>query len=88
MGKLLQKYRIRIDRVDRRLMRLLEKRYDLVRAVGMLKRREGVAVVQREREEEILHRISGRVRKGDARDFVLSIYRALFKASYGIEEEH
>ena len=88
MGTLLQKYRIRIDRVDRRLMRLLERRYDLVRSVGMLKRREGVPVVQRERENEILHRISERVRNSDTRDFILSIYRTLFKASYGIEEEH
>jgi chorismate mutase len=88
MDNLLQKYRIRIDRVDRRLMRLLEKRFDLVRSVGVLKRREGVPVVQRERENEILHRIAERVRRSDARDFVRSVYRTLFKASYGIEEDH
>jgi monofunctional chorismate mutase len=82
----LENYRRRIDGVDRRIVRLLKKRFDLVRAVGEVKREEGLAVVQPEREAEVLGHIAGGVRGREVREFLTSVYRAVFRASYRVED--
>jgi chorismate mutase len=83
----LDTYRKRIDGVDRRIARLLKKRFYLVRAVGEIKREEGLAVVQPEREAEVLGRVAGGARKREVREFLTSVYRAVFRASYRVEDE-
>jgi monofunctional chorismate mutase len=83
----LDTYRKRIDGIDRRIVRLLKRRFDLVRAVGELKREAGLAVVQPEREAEVLGHIAGGTRKQEVREFLTSVYRAVFRASYRVEDE-
>ena len=87
MEKELQRYRAAIDRIDRRFVRLLKKRLTLVQQVGRLKRVRGMAVVQPEREGEILARVTGSVSERETRDYLSAVYRALFKASYRAEGE-
>jgi chorismate mutase len=85
MKKELQRYRSAIDRIDRRIARLLKKRLTLVKLVGRLKRKQGLTVVQPEREGEILTRVTRSVSERGTRDFLTAVYRALFKASYRAE---
>jgi chorismate mutase len=85
MERELLRYRSAIDRIDRRIVRLLKKRLTLVKLVGRLKRERGLAVVQPEREGEILTRVTRSVSKRETRDFLTAVYRALFKASYRAE---
>jgi monofunctional chorismate mutase len=85
MQRELPRYRSRIDRLDRRIVRLLKKRLALVTVVGRLKRERGMAVVQPEREGEILTRVTRSVSEKETRDFLTAVYRALFKASYRAE---
>jgi monofunctional chorismate mutase len=87
MDRKLERCRTAIDRIDRRFTRLLKKRFALVKRVGRLKNERGIAVVQPEREERILARVSGAVSDEKARDYLISVYRALFKASYRVEGE-
>jgi chorismate mutase/prephenate dehydratase len=82
----LRKYRSRIDRVDRRLVRLLGKRYELVRIVGSVKNSRGLSIVQPERERQVLDRIAARVATGGTREYIRAVYRALFEASYRVED--
>jgi monofunctional chorismate mutase len=86
MAKELQRHRNRIDRIDRRVVKLLKKRFNLVKQVGRLKKEQGLGVVQPEREEEIMARIARSVSEGGLRDYITAIYSALFKASYRVEE--
>ena len=79
------RYRSAIDRIDRRIVRLLKKRLTLVKLVGRLKRERGLAVVQPEREGEILTRVTRSVSEKETRDFLTAVYQALFKASYRAE---
>jgi monofunctional chorismate mutase len=85
MERELLRYRSAINRIDRRVVRLLKKRLTLVKQVGRLKRKLGVAVVQPEREGEILSRVTHSVPERETRDFLTAVYRALFKASYRAE---
>jgi len=85
--KRLKRYRSRIDGIDRRIVRLLKKRYELVQIIGEIKRNEGLAVVQPERENEVLERIGRLVQAREIREFVTSVYRAVFRASYRVEDE-
>ena len=85
MERELQRFRSSIDRIDRRVVRLLKKRLTIVKQVGHLKRERGMAVVQPEREVEILTRVTRSVSKKETRDFIIAVYRALFKASYRAE---
>lgn len=82
----IEKLRRRIERIDRRLVRLLLLRYAAVSGIGMLKKRDGLPVFDREREESILKNISARVKNKSAREFVTAIYRAIFTASRKVEE--
>lgn len=86
MANELQRYRHAIDRIDRRVLKLLKKRFKLVKQVGRLKRERGLRVIQPEREEEIMTRITRTVAEGEMRGYITAIYRALFKASYRAEE--
>ena len=85
MQKEMQRYRSVIDRIDRRIVRLLKKRLTLVKLVGRLKRERGLAVVQPEREGEVLTRVTRSVSEKETRDFLNAVYQALFKASYRAE---
>lgn len=82
----IEKLRRRIDRIDRRLVRLLLLRYAAVSGIGMLKERDGLPVLDREREESILKNIAAKVKNQSACEFVTAIYRAIFKASKTVEE--
>ncbi len=87
MERGLLRYRSAIDRIDRRVVRLLKKRLTLVKLVGRLKRKQGLEVAQPEREGEILTRVTRSVSERETRDFLTAVYRALFKASYRVEDD-
>lgn len=55
--KTLENYRDQIDVIDERLVKLLVERFEIVKAVGDLKAREGIAVVQAERAEAVKQRV-------------------------------
>jgi chorismate mutase len=81
----IQSYRNRIDRIDRRMVRLLQKRYELVREVGREKGNRGLSIVQPERERQVLEQVTSKIEAGQTRDYIRAVYRALFKASYDVE---
>ena len=87
MERGLLRYRSAIDRIDRRVVRLLKKRLTLVKLVGRLKRKQGLEVAQPEREGEILTRVTRSVSEREMRDFLIAVYQALFKASYRVEDD-
>ena len=87
MERELRRYRAAIDRIDNRLVRLLKKRLAMVKQVGRMKRERGMAVIQPEREGEILARVGRAASNTETRDYLDALYRALFKASYRVEGE-
>jgi chorismate mutase len=56
--------RVRLDDVDRRLVQLLRERGELIREVIDYKRAQGMRVVDRAREDEMLQRIETTASEG------------------------
>ena len=82
----LRSLRQRIDRLDRRIVELLNERADLTREVGLEKLRLGRrAIRDAEREREVLLRVSianeGPIPQAD----LLSIYRRLIASARALE---
>jgi len=54
----LDEKRVKIDRVDARILVLLQRRADIVREIGELKREDGRPIVDRKREDEVIRRVA------------------------------
>jgi chorismate mutase/prephenate dehydratase len=82
----LRRLRRRIDALDRRIVRLLNERAKLAREVGRAKAQDGRRTVRdREREREVLLRVTiandGPTPQAD----LLAVYRRLFAVARGLE---
>ena len=86
LERALSRVRGRIDRLDRRISSLLERRRGEVVEAGRIKRLLGLPVEDPRREEEIVKRIRGYVRGGKGRDYIEEVYRAIFRCSRALEE--
>jgi chorismate mutase len=85
MGGRLKKYRKRVNMIDRRLAKLLARRYKEVLHIGNLKRGEQRDVVDRERENEVLQRVLQVAEDEGQREYIRSIYRVIFEESSDIQ---
>lgn len=52
------KLRNRIDAIDRKIVKLLEKRVDTARRIGKIKKRNGLEITDLERERDVLENVS------------------------------
>lgn len=78
----LRDFRIHIDTIDSRLIELLAERMEVARGIGELKRRHGMAVVQRERFNELLEAAEDRAEAiGVSRRFIHQIFSAIHEES-------
>jgi chorismate mutase / prephenate dehydratase len=83
----LRRLRRRIDALDRRIVRLLNERAELARAVGREKGRSGRrAVRDPEREREVLLRVSMANLGPTPQADLLAIYRRLFAVARSLEQ--
>jgi chorismate mutase len=78
----LRDYRLHIDAIDSRLIELLAERMEVSRGIGELKRRHGMAVVQRERFTKLLESAENRAMSvGLSTDFIHQIFSAIHEES-------
>lgn len=81
-GNLLGDYRMHIDSIDSRIVELLSERMEVAREIGEHKRRHGMAIVQRERFNELLEAAEKRgAMMGLSRSFIHSIFSAIHEES-------
>ena len=85
MGEKLHRYRKRVDRIDRRLAKLLARRYREVLLIGRLKQGAHRDVIDREREDEVLKRVLRLAKGEEQKEYIRSIYRLIFKESSNIQ---
>lgn len=67
--------RKRIDRVDRKILRLLNERADAARRIGDLKRRKGLPIFDGKRETAVLRRMT----RSNSGTLPASAVRAIFQ---------
>ncbi len=87
--KTLAEYRADIDRLDENIVRLLVERFHIVDAVGQLKAREGLPVVQSQRAEEVKDRVA-RLASEQGLDggLLRAIYTLLIDHAHILEHRH
>ncbi len=75
-----------IDNIDNRILKLLNKRMEIVLEVGKLKQKMGGAVYRPDRERAILDRLKS-INKGPLKDQALnSIFKEIFSASRNLQQ--
>lgn len=80
-NKSLDAIREEIDKVDRELSVLIQKRMDLVSEVAELKARTGKDVLDKSREEEVIQNVISLVRNREYEDSVKAIFEYLMQSS-------
>lgn len=84
----IEKLRIEIDAIDRELVLQLSKRLDVVRRVGLLKKRHGIQALDKSRWQKVLAKISVAAKKqGVPENLLRSIYELIHEAALKIEDE-
>ncbi|MBI4250229.1 chorismate mutase [Candidatus Uhrbacteria bacterium] len=84
--KSLQGYRSQIEKIDASLLGLLQKRMEVSRAIGKLKKQEGAMIQDRKREQEIMKDvISYANMRGLTVDFVQSLWRRILQESRRVQ---
>jgi chorismate mutase len=79
--------RQRIDRIDEKLVRLLDERAQLAQRIGVEKRKQGLPVVDAAREDAVLRRVRDLTRGPLSRAALAGIYRAIVAACARIQRE-
>ncbi len=78
--------RKKIDELDSRLIALLNERADLVHEVGLLKKRDGLAIYAPEREEQLLQALVKKSKGRLPEAAIRAIYREIMSASFALEK--
>lgn len=79
--------RVKIDAIDKELLRLLNERADVVHGVGVIKKRDGLQIYAPEREQSLLKKL---VSMSDGRlpeKSIRAIYREIMSAALALEED-
>lgn len=73
----IDKLRNRIDGIDRKILKLIEKRVDLAKNIGRIKKKNGLKISDSEREREVIENVlsSSNIDK----DFLKKLFRLIIK---------
>ena len=69
--------RNRIDEVDEKILKLLEKRIELAKKIGKVKKENGMEVYDPEREGKVLGRLTSKTKLG--KDFIRKTFTSIIE---------
>ena len=85
---ILAQHRMHIDTIDSRIVELLAERMEVAREIGEHKRQHGMAIVQRDRFNEVLKSAEARAEfMGLSRSFIHTIITAIHEESVRQQSE-
>ena len=84
----LEELRQKINQIDDELIKLLEKRMDLVSKVASYKLETGKAVLDSKREETILNKVAEAVESPVYKDVIVNTFTDMMKHSRAFQERH
>lgn len=80
-------HRNKINKIDKKILDFLSKRFSVVEKIGVYKKINGIAVYDKKREEDIVNVLSEEgKKKGISRKCIQSIWRAIFEEAYSKEK--
>lgn len=82
----LSSLRTQIDTLDREILSLLGKRFEAIREVGSIKKKEGIAALQPSRWQEVLNNVVTMAHENNIPElYIREMYELIHK--YSLEEE-
>ncbi|MFC2162552.1 chorismate mutase, partial [Candidatus Altiarchaeota archaeon] len=69
--------RVKIDGIDERILALIEERVETAEKIGRIKRKKGLPVEDKDREAEVLGRLTGKTKL--KKDFIRNIYNHIIE---------
>ena len=84
----MNKIREEIDKIDKEILKLLEKRFDAVLDVSAKKEQQGLLVRDFEREQEVLKKIEKGTKNKYYQEYTKKIYEDIMKHSREMQEQH
>ena len=85
MDKRIIKLRQQIDTLDEEIIQLLKKRMDFSKKVGKLKEKLDIPVEDKNRENEIIDRLTQQAGQNLSEEQLIRIFTAVFKSSKQIQ---
>ncbi len=79
--------RKRIDKIDKKLIRLFIKRFNYVKKVGNIKKQNKLPIKDSDREDSIIKNIE-KIAKNNFTNYIIEIYRTIFKVSKELEKKN
>ena len=83
----LAELREQLNGIDRQLVELLDRRFNISRQVGQVKKEKGLPVLDQSREQAILDRNREWLKDSGNADQVERIFVEIFSESRGLQEE-
>lgn len=70
-----------IDKVDKEILSLIEKRMDIVKKVAMYKKSQGVAILDKDREKQVINKNLGNIKNKDYSPYIKDIIIKIMEKS-------
>lgn len=84
---MLNKYRKQIDKIDKKLARLFEKRMDVAKRIGEYKKENGMEIFVAEREKAILDERSAEIKNPEYKEYAKEFFEKLMYISKEIQNK-
>ena len=83
----LDKARTEINKIDKEIVRLLEKRFNIVNEIGNYKRKQGLSIYDETREKQVVESCTSYLENKEYSKFIDDIYFQIMKCSKDIQQE-
>jgi len=83
----LDQLRQEIDRLDADIVKLLSERFEVVRRIGDVKKREGLPVLNAAREQIVLEKVAGMVKNEEEKLALQRVYKEIMAAAKDLEKK-
>jgi chorismate mutase len=79
--KKINKLRKKIDKIDSKISKLLLKRKKYTKLIGENKKTQGIAIINKSREKEIVSNIKNKTKNKEEQKYLLDVYNIILKNS-------
>lgn len=78
---MLEKQRAEIDAIDREIVALFERRMQVVVEVAQIKKENGIAILDANREKEVIQKVQSYLKEATLKEELAEAYETLMKVS-------
>ena len=84
---MLEKQRAEIDAIDREIVALFERRMQVVVDVARIKKENGIAILDANREKEVIQKVQSYLKDATLKEELAEAYETLMKVSKDYQEK-